>query len=121
MADMLLTVDGDWDLSSGDAIVITETYSIRQNLDIRMQFFQGEWFLDRRLGVPWFQTILVKGTGLPLVNSILKRTILETPGVLELVSYNSTYNGANRSLSVTAQARVEGSDILLDYSKDFIL
>ena len=53
-SDILLTTDGDIDLSSDDAVFIsTNLDSLRQRLNIRFAIWQGEWKYNELLGTPY--------------------------------------------------------------------
>jgi len=70
----------------------------------RLQFFQVEWFLNTEDGTPYFQDILVKPARLPLIEGILKRRILETPGIAALNSFELNFEASTRKLSVEFEA-----------------
>lgn len=61
---------------------------IAQRIKTRLQLFFSEWFLDRTIGVPWLTQILVKNPRESVVQGVLKRTILSTPGVNELLEFS---------------------------------
>ena len=53
-SDILLTMDGDIDLSSDDAIFIsTNLDSLRQRLNIRFAVWQGEWKYNSTFGTTY--------------------------------------------------------------------
>lgn len=57
-----------------------------QRLRTRLRFFFGEWFMDRRLGVPYIRDVLGQRIATTDTQTTLFRTvILETPGVATLV------------------------------------
>lgn len=70
----------------------------------RLQFFKGEWFLNTEDGTPWLQDIFVKPVRSRLVEGILKRRILETPGIESLNSFNLVFDGTTRKLTVDFEA-----------------
>lgn len=76
-------VDGDFKLTP------TEQLSIRQKLIIKLQTYQGEWFLSSEEGIPFFQSIAGKNRSKETIDTIYKRAILSTEGVLEIVSFRS--------------------------------
>jgi hypothetical protein len=76
-------VDGDFKLTP------TEQLSIRQKLIIKLLTYQGEWFLSSEEGLPFFQSILGKNRSKETIDTIYKRAILSTEGVLEIVSFRS--------------------------------
>jgi hypothetical protein len=115
----LLETSGDWQLSNGDLVLTSDAQSIGTNpilQDIlqKIKFFQGEWFLDNSLGVPWFQQILVKNPDLAKIEAIFIDLILSVPGVDALVSFEFTPNLPNRSFTLSFQAQTTMGDI--DYS-----
>jgi hypothetical protein len=67
-----------------------------QRLKIRIWIFQGEWILDTREGVPYYQQILDK-TSRAAVDAILRAKILEEPLVERINQFSSTFDKANRS------------------------
>jgi hypothetical protein len=95
----LLMVDGSLVLTS-DADT-RGTNNVLQDILCRLRTFQGEWFLDNELGMPWFQLVLGKNPDLWLINSRIKATILETPGVFSLDRYTSTLERSTRRLPIT--------------------
>lgn len=119
--DIKLDANGDLDASTGTFVIISGADAIRQSLRIRLQFFLGEWFLDQRLGVPYYERILVKNPSTNVVRSILREAILETPGVIETTAFRTDYDNAARRMTVTFSARVEGSDAPLDFSEEFVI
>ena len=117
----LSTADHDLDVSTGDFKLVERAEAVAQHLRIRLQFFLGEWFLDRRVGIPYYQKILVKNPGTNVVRAIMRRVITSTPGVLELRSLSTEYEGTNRKLTVAFTAQVEGSDEPLVFVEEFIV
>jgi len=111
----------DIDISGGDLNLIDGPEAVAQHLRIRFHFFLGEWFLDRRLGIPYFQKILKKNPGTNVVRAIIRRVITTTPGVLALISLDTNYEGAIRKLTTPFEARIEGSDETLSFVEEFII
>lgn len=75
-----------------------------QRMKIRLLVFQGEWILDLREGVPYYQDILTKTTA-PAVDAIFKAKILEEPLVVRITQFESSINPATRgyTLDFTAE------------------
>lgn len=63
---------------------------VAQELFIRLNFFQGEWFLDTTQGIPYFQSILGQKTPLGIVEQIFRQAITTCPGVASLASFSLT-------------------------------
>jgi len=106
--------------SSNNDLTLDETGNLRMVYDAqavgeharqRLQFFKGEWFLDPRIGVPWFEQVLgFSGTRPQVSEAIVKRVILQTPGVTGLSGINTTFDRAVRGMRV--------SDVLVETEFD---
>ena len=72
---------------------------ILQNIQIRLRFIKGEWFLDTTLGCIDFKVLAQKNKVKDTIDAAVKSTIVDTPGVSALQSYSSTLS--NRALAVT--------------------
>jgi len=97
--DMLITNDGTHDLvfKNGECPVTRTPASnedilelVGQRLKIRLLTFQGEYDLDTTLGVPWFQSVLVRGVTKSQIDNIIREQILSDEGVMEIVEFEST-------------------------------
>lgn len=88
------------------------TDAITQRLKVRLLFFKGEWFLNINFGVPYYQSILRKGISKGKVDGIFKTTILETPGVITLLNFVSTFNPVTREYSLTFSCRASTGDTI---------
>ncbi len=121
MADLKLNVQtGDLEIGpDGDLIIVTGLDAIAQHLRIRLQFFRGEWFLDTRLGIPYYEEVLIKAPDLNVVQSLLREAIRETPGVIAINSFELDFEGVTRRLSLDFEAlTTEGP---LRFTEDFVI
>lgn len=115
MSDLAITDDGDIAIKDYDFYLVTGIKAIRQQLLIRFNFFLAEWFLDIDFGIPYYQDIFVKSPNWIAVNSIFKNTILTTPNVISLKTYNLSFDASIRKLSLKFQAlTTEG---ILDFNE----
>lgn len=104
---------GDIFLDAGQIVLTaSEEEATMQRLRSRFQFFRGEWFLDTRVGVPWFQRILVKGSNERVNRSIFRQIIEGDPGVAALLSLGYSLNRRTRELDVSFTARLRTGVIL---------
>ena len=87
MSDIKIDSSGDIEESNGDLSLTTGTDSIDQFLRQKLRTFFGEWFLDNRVGLPYFQQIFQKDFDIDIIDSAFKREILTTNGVLELLEF----------------------------------
>lgn len=113
-------IEGDLRLVDGQLVLVTGIEAIRQELTVRLRWFRGEWFLDRRTGVSWFESILGTKSALSLIERILRRVILTTPGVDEITRFVLERDPVNRSLLLTFEVRTVDSDEPLEFV-DFVL
>jgi hypothetical protein len=115
--DLALDLDGDLDTLNADLYVVQDIDAVKQFLQQQFKMFQGEWFLDQTKGISWFDDILVKNPRAVVIDTIFKRMILSTPGVIELIEYETDLNGITRELSLNFKARTQEGTI--DFSETF--
>lgn len=84
------------DLASNEVARVAGLEQVRQSIKTRLLFFLEEWFLNETVGVPWFQTIYQEPVNVPISEAIIKKEILETPGVIELLNLRLSFDSANR-------------------------
>ncbi len=106
---MNLKMDIDWDLAMEDneLVLIDGSEEIAQLVQQRVGTFLGEWFLDSSIGVPYFQQILKKNPDPAVIDAVLKKTISQTDGLLELTAMDIDIDAATRTLTVEFSALVE--------------
>lgn len=93
-------VAGDLHLDGGDLAWLDKLDAARQAIATRLRLFRGEWFLDQRVGVPYYQTILRKGVDLGVVRSAMRAAILSVPSVAEVSELTVTLDRATRAAQV---------------------
>lgn len=98
----LLTIDGDLVLTSD--VDPRGTHPILQSVHQRLRLNLGEWFLNTRLGVPYIQQILRKRPDYAQNETLLRQVILETPGVLSILAFTTTYTPDKRLASISFRA-----------------
>lgn len=112
-------IEGDLQLTDGQLTLVTGDDAIDQHLRNRLRFFLGEWFLDTRQGLPYFQSVFVKNPNRPAVRSAFRRTIRETPGIVAVTKLQINI-AADRSASIDFVATLDRSGEPLVF-RDFIL
>ncbi len=111
---------GDLDLSTNNLEIVTGDDAIIQQLRSRMQFFLGEWFLNRLIGFPYWTDVFVKDPRLGAIRSFYRQTILTTPGIASLVTLDLDFATATRALSVAFSAKKDDGGILT-FDEEFVL
>ena len=97
------TVNGQPDIYfvNGQLAFVVDEFYVAQRIQTRLLLFLGEWFLNTNEGVDWYGSILVTPYNPVLVEGILKATIINTPDVLELLSFSSSFDPGVRKYTVT--------------------
>lgn len=109
---------GDIYLKNGTVELATALIDVvAQELRIRLNFFLGEWFLDATQGIPYFQTILGQKTPIGIVSQIFKKAISTCPGVANVDSFDVSFNGVTRSMTLNFACVLTDGSILK--SSDF--
>lgn len=103
--DIFIADNGQFETSEDGAEVL-------QHVRTRLLAYTNEWFLDLTSGTPYFEQIFVKPANLVSIELILKRRILNTPGVLRLISFDMDYIGEGiRRLTVDFAAETTFGNI----------
>jgi len=119
MADLKLDVTDDLVFEKGDLVLVRSKDAIVQDLKIRLRFFKGEWKLDLRLGVPYYENILGQKFNLSVVKSIYQTVILETPGINSLNDLVLAFDPSSRVLTITFIADTITGEIV--FREDLII
>lgn len=109
----LLLIDGEVPLTS-DADSRGTSY-ILQHILQRLRTYRGEWFLNKSLGVPYYQEILVKQPNRGYIDQIFQTVVAETPGVVGVTQFASRIT-ETRVLQIVFQARTIAGLIAYDGS-----
>lgn len=86
--DIKLTNTGDIDIGAFKFEFVTGADYIIQKLAVVLRTFFGEWFLDTRAGIPYFEDILKKNYDPARIESVLKTAILDVPGVDQITAFD---------------------------------
>lgn len=97
-------VSGDLSFSNGRAVIISGAAEKAQKIKNRLSLFLGEWFIDTRVGMPWYQTVLVKNPNLQIIQQLFRSVILGVEGIAYVEAVEVIYDPALRTLSYTFAA-----------------
>jgi hypothetical protein len=114
MSTLNIDLTGDYDFSSGGFKIVKEPVA---ELVIKLRylflFFRGEWFLDKREGVPYFELILVKAPEVRVIKRIFQEIITSTGGdLVESTAVDVIYDPSTRSAIVNFSARLIDGRVL---------
>lgn len=108
--DLLLDENNDLVFINGQTPVTSYPVQVvAQRLSIRLRTFLGEWFLNTTYGVPYWQRILGKKTTKAAIDKIFQQQILEEVGVMQITSFNSTFE--NRQYSLSFRVKVVSGEV----------
>lgn len=107
----------DLDLTNNAASLVDGLDAIHQDWISRLKFIRGEWFLDQRAGIPYFEEILVKQPNPARLRAIFHEATLTTPGIAEIKAFSLDLS-ATRVLTLDIDAVTDGGEsIKLTYSE----
>lgn len=89
---------------------IHDIEAVAQTIDTRLKLFAGEYWRDVTDGTPWIEAILTKNNRANTLQSkiaILKERILQTGGVVSILSWNTDFNYQNRKLMINTDILTE--------------
>jgi len=86
--------------ADGNLATVTDNRAIAEHVKQRLMFYRGEWFLDTKAGVPWVQYVFTRPFNEVVAESVIKASILATPGVSALTEFSLETDYAGRELRV---------------------
>lgn len=98
------TATHDLAIAGRDIRLTSGAEQVAQRMKIRLLLFRGEWFLDVRAGIPYYQQVLRKGIDVNAIASLFRRALRTVPGVTDLLEFSLDYDAPTRRLSVSARA-----------------
>lgn len=103
---------------TGDTELVTDLpEAVRQRLTVKLQLFLGEWFLNTRLGVPYYRDVLVKNPNYSLIRTLFRGRILDDADVVAVPRLELTHDFGDRRLSVDFEAIIrDGSRVEVSVS-----
>lgn len=100
---------------------ITGPDAVLQRVKVRFRFFLGEWFLDQRLGIPYYRDILIKNPDILLITTIFRRVLTTTPGVARVATFKAQLLTTERKLLCDFVAFLSDGSKIIALAEPFIL
>jgi hypothetical protein len=116
LIDLRLSATGDVYVSEGGdtSLTVSLADAVRQRVSIRLQLFLGEWFLNTRLGVPYFRDVLVKNPDLRLIRTLIRERVLMDTDVVAVPTVSLDYDPAARRVSIQVEAVIrDGTTVIV--------
>lgn len=106
-------------MTNGKFTLVTDPASAgAQKLRNQFQIFLGEWFLDSRIGMPYYQEVFVKDPNLGVLGQLFRGVILKTPGVKSVENLKVSFDNATRNANVTFAATWDDGSVITAVSLD---
>ena len=105
--DFALTADG-----TNIRMTDSTTETVKQRVKSRLQTRKGEWFLNEEDGLPFFTEIMQKNPDITQVRAILLTVLTRTPGVKEVLAFDTTFTEATRTFNVQFKYLTTDGDIV---------
>lgn len=106
----------DIQIEGGDLALVSGADALAQRLTEKLRLFRGEWFLDTRIGVPWFRDVL--GSKSPrgeVVQGAIRQPILDDDEVIEITRFEIDFDGDTRKVRMDMGIRsVYGDQQILE-------
>jgi len=100
----------------------TEEEAAVQGIRQRLLTWQGEWFLNTKVGIPYIQRILVKNPNSRIVESLFRAAILKVPEIQTVPLVTLEVNRATRAATLTWTATLaSGKTIRSEDYESFVL
>jgi hypothetical protein len=77
----------------------------------RVAMFAGEWFLDKREGIPYFK-IVSERPDLGLLRSLYRRAVAAVPGVADVTRCEVTFDSPRRELTVLVDCTLTDGEVI---------
>lgn len=110
--DLKLDDNNELVIENGDLVFTRGIDAIVQQCRIALQMFQGEWFLNLDVGIPYWEKILGEkpATAIEAARIFFRRELQLVEGVNRVTKLDISYTGTTRSLNVTWQVNTVFGD-----------
>ena len=117
---MSFDVPGDFALSADGTqlLLVTGAEQLRQALEIGLKTFRGQWIYDPEAGIPYLQTVFVKGTPLEVIRQVFRDYVQAVPGVVDIPTLELNFDKISAKLSVEMRIIAEDGTAV-ELSTDF--
>ncbi len=113
---------GDLDIVDGDLVMLGGAAYVAQKMAARFQFFLGEWFLDKREGVPYFRDVFTHNPNIDVIRSVFRQVALSIKSVASLPKFETIYSPATRSIAFSFEAKLDtGESLIVEPTNDLFI
>lgn len=108
--DFSVKIKNDFSIVNGNLQISRNDDEILQRIKTRVNRLYGEWFLDRTIGVPWYDGML-GSKNMQAVTFIIKQEILDTVGVQAVIDGKSILDKNNRHMVSYFKIQLDSGNI----------
>lgn len=102
--NLALDNTNDLYLTASQLSVLSDEDSLAQRIKTNLATYRAEFWLNRQLGVPYFENVLGKRPDMELIKSIFRSQILSVSGVLSVDSLEAVLDSSSRTITITFTA-----------------
>lgn len=111
----LMALDNDLLVENGDLVLMDDPLDIvEQSLRTTIRLFFAEWFLDQTVGLPYTQSIFVKGINAAAIEALFVEAIINDPGVITLERLNLVVDTQTRIGRISFTALTTAGTIIFE-------
>lgn len=104
----ILDSNGDYSFGRGQQNITYGSFAVSQAIKTRLKQLYGEWWEDKKDGLPLFQEILGRpgiDGNISIADSLIKERIIGTKDVTSIKEFSSTYENRNYLFSCTVNTK----------------
>lgn len=102
--DILLDKNGDLYFEGADIVLAN---SVRQKINIRLQWFFQEWRWDDEAGIPYFEYLFIKNPDLDQIKEIIEEQIFNVDEVTEINDVSIEIDNKSRGAVITYEVATD--------------
>lgn len=99
------TKDVELDLNFNLKFTTSLKEYVAQKIENVLRTFKNEWFLNRDLGLPYYDRILIKNADINDVNNLLRAAVMGIFEIIQILEFDSVYDTETRVYSVSFKAK----------------
>ena len=104
----------DLEIHKFDLRTTLDIEGARQSTAIRLKMFQGEWLLDERVGIPYFDILLGKKPNIEFVNTYLVNEIVSDSQIDKMIDFKTALDRQTRNLNIEFTALTKSGENFTD-------
>ncbi len=113
MSTFAQETDQDLTLVEGQLVLVENVAEAAAiELNNKFRFVKGEYFLDIRQGVPYFDVVFVKNPDILIIRELFRKIILSARGITSVIDIQTSLDRQTRKLSFSFRTRAADGQIV---------